>query len=130
MKKFPNLPLIDLMPFSEIDDKRPALLVTSGPAWNAVKDNLRGLNITATIEVTEATTEYWDNLQLPITNYQHEVVYAVGGGLTADAAKYFASKLNLPRWMRSLPPHQAFAKMDACTISRQKYPSASSLTLK
>lgn len=96
MKKFPNLPLIDLMPFSEIDDKRPALLVTSGPAWNAVKDNLRGLNITATIEVTEATTEYWDNLQLPITNYQHEVVYAVGGGLTADAAKYFASKLNLP----------------------------------
>ena len=96
MKKFPNLPLIDLMPFSEIDDKHPALLVTSGPAWNAVKDNLRGLNITATIEVTEATTEYWDNLQLPITNYQHEVVYAVGGGLTADAAKYFASKLNLP----------------------------------
>jgi len=104
MKKFPNLPIVDLIPFSEIDDKRPALLVTSGPAWNAVKDSLRGLNITATIEVAEATTEYWDNLQpfdrlrapLPITNYQFEIVYAVGGGLTADAAKYFASKLNLP----------------------------------
>lgn len=103
MKKFPNLPFVDLMPFTEIDDKRPALLVTSGPAWNAVKDSLRGLNITTTIEVAEATTEYWDNLQLPISNYQlpitnhhFEIVYAVGGGLTADAAKYFASKLNLP----------------------------------
>lgn len=96
MNKFPNLPFVDLMPFSEIDDKRPALLVTSGPAWNAVKDSLRGLNITATIEVTGATTEYWDNLQLPITNYHFEAIYAVGGGLTADAAKYFASKLKLP----------------------------------
>ncbi|HMX75480.1 MAG TPA: iron-containing alcohol dehydrogenase [Anaerolineales bacterium] len=96
MKKIPNLPIVDLMPFSEIDDKRPALLVTSGPAWNAVKNNLRGLNITHTIEVTEATTEYWDNLQLPITNHQIEIIYAVGGGLVADAAKYFASKLNLP----------------------------------
>ncbi|HNB87830.1 MAG TPA: iron-containing alcohol dehydrogenase [Anaerolineales bacterium] len=96
MKKIPNLPIVDLMPFSEIDDKRPALLVTSAPAWNAVKNNLRGLNITHTIEVTEATTEYWDNLQLPITNHQIEIIYAVGGGLVADAAKYFASKLNLP----------------------------------
>ena len=96
MKKIPNLPIVDLMPFSEIDDKRPALLVTSVPAWNAVKNNLRGLNITHTIEVTEATTEYWDNLQLPITNHQIEIIYAVGGGLVADAAKYFASKLNLP----------------------------------
>ena len=96
MKKIPNLPIVDLMPFSEIDDKRPALLVTSVPAWNAVKNNLRGLNITHTIEVTEATTEYWDNLQLPLTNHQIEIIYAVGGGLVADAAKYFASKLNLP----------------------------------
>ena len=57
MKKISNLPIVDLMPFSEIDDKRPALLVTSGPAWNAVKNTLRGLNIAHTIEVTEATTE-------------------------------------------------------------------------
>jgi len=95
MNKFPNLPFVDLMPFSEINDKRPALLVTSGPAWNAVKDSLRALNIAATIEVTEATTEYWDSL---VTCHPSpaEIVYAVGGGLTADAAKYFASKLNLP----------------------------------
>lgn len=96
MNKLPNLPFVQLMPFAEIEEKRNVLLVTSAPAWNVVKDSLRGLNITATIEVTEATTEFWDNLQLPITNQQFEVVYSVGGGLTADAAKYIAAKLNLP----------------------------------
>jgi glycerol-1-phosphate dehydrogenase [NAD(P)+] len=96
VKKIWNLPIVHLMSFSEIQEKRPALVVTSAPAWNAVKDKLRGLNIAAAIEVTEATTAHWDNLQLSISNLQPEVVYAVGGGLTADAAKYFASKLNLP----------------------------------
>jgi glycerol-1-phosphate dehydrogenase [NAD(P)+] len=91
-----NLPEVDLLPFAEIDEKRPILLVTSGPAWNAVKDNLCGLNIVETIDVTEATTEYWDNRQSKIENRKLEVVYAVGGGLTADAAKYVAVKLNLP----------------------------------
>lgn len=104
MKKFPNLPIVHLMPFAEIDDKRPALLITSGPAWNAVKNNLRGLNIVKTIEVTEATTEYWDSFLTAdgrpkteaVNGLPSAVVYAIGGGLTADAAKYFASKLNLP----------------------------------
>ena len=96
MNKIPNLPFVDLMPFASIEEKREVLLITSSPAWKAVKDSLRGLNITATIEVTEATTDHWDNLQLPITNQQFEVIYSVGGGLTADAAKYIAAKLNLP----------------------------------
>ncbi|MBN8655648.1 MAG: iron-containing alcohol dehydrogenase [Anaerolineae bacterium] len=96
MNKLPNLPFVQLMPFAEIEEKRNVLLITSAPAWNVVKDSLCGLNITATIEVTEATTEFWDNLQLPITNQQFEVVYSVGGGLTADAAKYISAKLNLP----------------------------------
>lgn len=96
MKKIPNLPAVQLMPFSEINEKRTVLLITSGPAWNAVKDNLRGLNIAEIIEVSEATTEYWNNLQSKTINRKSEVIYAVGGGLTADAAKYFASKLNLP----------------------------------
>ncbi|NUM47795.1 MAG: iron-containing alcohol dehydrogenase [Anaerolineales bacterium] len=95
MNKFPNLPVVHLTPFSEVEEKRPVLLVTSAPAWNAVKANLRGLNIAATIEVTEATVENWDTL---ITRHSSpaEIIYAVGGGLTADAAKYFAAKLNLP----------------------------------
>lgn len=96
MKKIWNLPKVEFMPFYEIEEQRSILLVTSGPAWNAVKDNLPGLNITETIEITEATTEYWNNRQSQIQNRKSEIVYAVGGGLTADAAKYFASKLNLP----------------------------------
>lgn len=95
MNKIWNLPKVDILPFSEIYEKRPVLLVTSSPAWNAVKGQLH-INIAATLEVTEATTENWDNLQLRITNHQLEVVYSVGGGLTADAAKYIAAKLNLP----------------------------------
>jgi len=95
IKKVPNLPFVHLMPFGEIEEKREVLLVTSTPAWNAVKDSLRGLNVTASIQVTEATTEHWDQFQLPIANHPLEVVYAVGGGLTADAAKYIAAKLNL-----------------------------------
>jgi glycerol-1-phosphate dehydrogenase [NAD(P)+] len=96
MRQIWNLPKVDLLPFTDIEEKRPVLMVTSGPAWNAVKYNLRGLNITNMIEVTEATTEYWDNCQSKIENQNSEIIYAVGGGLTADAAKYFAVKLNLP----------------------------------
>ena len=107
MKKIWNLPIVHLAPFAEIEEKRPALLVTSAPAWNAVKDQLKGLNIVETIEVTEATTNYWDAL-LPAESpspvgrgargegQRFEIIYAVGGGLTADAAKYFAVKLGLP----------------------------------
>jgi glycerol-1-phosphate dehydrogenase [NAD(P)+] len=103
MRKFWNLPVVDLTPFSEIEEKRPALVVTSAPAWNAVKGHLRGLKIADRLEVTEATTEQWDNL-LSLMDIRNsvmldrplEVVYAIGGGLTADAAKYMAQKLGLP----------------------------------
>jgi glycerol dehydrogenase-like iron-containing ADH family enzyme len=97
MKKIPNLPIVDLMSFSEVVEKRPTLLVTSKPAWNAEKNSLRGLNIAETIEVTEANTAHWDTLQSKIKNQKSEIVYAVGGGLVADASKYISAKLNLPQ---------------------------------
>ncbi len=96
MNEFPNLPFAHLMPFPAIEEKRPTLLLTSAPAWNAVKEQLKGLNIAALLEVTEADTEHWDALQSKIENQKPEIVYAVGGGLTADAAKYIAVKLGLP----------------------------------
>ena len=95
MKQIWNLPIVHLMPFNEIDEKRSVLLVTSLPAWNAVNDKLH-LNLKARIEVTEATTDYWDSLLATIKDPSFEVVYAVGGGLAADAAKYFAVRFNLP----------------------------------
>ncbi|MCK7467102.1 MAG: hypothetical protein MZU91_02410 [Desulfosudis oleivorans] len=86
MKKIWNLPRVELASFDDIQETQPVLLVTSAPAWNAVKASLRGLNIVETIEVKEATTENWDSL-LTMGNGKSSVVYAVGGGLTADAAK-------------------------------------------
>jgi len=92
----PNLPVTSLMPFSEIDEPCPVLLVTSGPAWEAVKDRLPGLRVAARLEPVEATSGHWDNLLSSLEDPPAQVLYAVGGGLTADAAKYFASRLDLP----------------------------------
>ena len=73
MKPIWNLPKVELMPFSEIEEKQNVLLITSAPAWNAVKDSLRGLNVTETIEVTEANTSHWDNLQSSIQNQKSKI---------------------------------------------------------
>lgn len=95
MNKMPNLPIVDLMPFAELEEKRPVLLVTSSPAWNAVKDSLRGLNVAVTVEATEASVAHWDSL-LASVHGEPGVIYSVGGGLTADASKYMAARLALP----------------------------------
>jgi glycerol-1-phosphate dehydrogenase [NAD(P)+] len=94
MNKIWNLPTTHLISFSEIDEKRPVLLVTSAPAWQAVKNKLR-FKPAARVEVTEAKTAHWDAL-LATVAAQTSVVYAVGGGLVADASKYMAVKLGLP----------------------------------
>jgi glycerol-1-phosphate dehydrogenase [NAD(P)+] len=96
MTRIPNLPSVQLAPFAEVVERRPVLLVTSTPAWNAVHTHLVGLNVVETVEASEATTAAWDALQTTLTPQRAEVVYAVGGGLTADAAKYLAAKLSLP----------------------------------
>ena len=92
----PNLPVASLSPFSEIDEKRPVLLVTSPPAWNAVRDRLPGLRVASRLEPVEATTAAWDSQLASVKDSPGEVLYSVGGGLTADAAKYFAARLDLP----------------------------------
>jgi glycerol-1-phosphate dehydrogenase [NAD(P)+] len=91
-----NLPSTSLIPFSEIDEKRPVLLVTSTPAWTEVQNSLTGLQVTARLEPIEATLTAWDNLLAALRDSPAQVVYSVGGGLTADAAKYFSACLNLP----------------------------------
>lgn len=96
MNRIVNLPDIHLLPFSEITENRKAILVTSAPAWDAVKGNLRELNFIRQVEVTEAQPSHWDALLSGVAKSEFEIVYSVGGGLTADAAKYLASKMDLP----------------------------------
>lgn len=96
MNKIWNLPAIECASFEQIDDQRPALLVTSAPAWDAVKEHLRGLRIACTIEIMEASIVHWDARLSSIEEARSSVVYAVGGGLAADAAKYLAARLKLP----------------------------------
>lgn len=94
MKPIWNLPKVDRMPFSEIVEKRPTLLITSTPAWDAVKGKLN-LPVVEQVEVTQATTAHWESL-IAALQRPEDVVYAVGGGLVADAAKYIAVQLGLP----------------------------------
>lgn len=90
-RKIWPVPVQKIMPYEAIEEKRSVALVTSGPAWEAVKYKLN-LPIVWQTNVKMATTDYWDSL---MENFNGEVIYAVGGGLTADAAKYMAVKQGL-----------------------------------
>jgi len=92
MKTIWNLPTVNLIHLGEIEEKRQVALVYSGPAWQAVEDKLH-VPVVWKAEVLEATTEDWDRR---MAGLRGEVVYSVGGGLTADAAKYMAAKSGLP----------------------------------
>ena len=92
MNLIPNLPKTHLIPLRDVEERRPVALVTSAPAWKAVENQLH-LPFAWQTEVLEATTENWDDIS---KGFKGDVVYSVGGGLTADAAKYFATKHDLP----------------------------------
>ena len=85
------VPVQKIMPYEAIEEKRPVALVTSRPAWEAVKCKLN-LPIVWRTNVKMAMADYWDSL---MENFKGEVIYAVGGGLVVDAAKYIAIKQGL-----------------------------------
>jgi glycerol-1-phosphate dehydrogenase [NAD(P)+] len=90
-----NLPKVKQMPFSELEERRRVLLVTSAPAWKAVKDRLR-LTVAVRLEPDSANLADWQRLLGALDAYMFEKIYAVGGGLAADAAKYLAAQLDMP----------------------------------
>jgi glycerol-1-phosphate dehydrogenase [NAD(P)+] len=87
-----NVPIINILPFTQIEETRSVALVHTQPAYEIVKNKL-DLSIVWQAEVFEATQTHWDLLDREL---DAEVIYSVGGGLSVDAAKYLASKHNLP----------------------------------
>jgi glycerol-1-phosphate dehydrogenase [NAD(P)+] len=92
MKHVWNLPKTEYVSLSDYEESRSVALVYSGAAWNHVKDKLH-LPLVWQTEVADATEESWSGLA---TQLQGEVIYAVGGGLAVDAAKYLSLKSGLP----------------------------------
>ena len=40
-----NLPLVEFIPFDELEEERPVIIVTTTGAWEAVAEDLKHLNI-------------------------------------------------------------------------------------
>jgi glycerol-1-phosphate dehydrogenase [NAD(P)+] len=95
-----NLPIIEFIPFDEIEEERSVVLVTSSGAWEAVADDLAHLDIKCQVKVAEATLPHFITLTNQVQQILNDdisrAVFAVGGGLATDAAKYISNSLNLP----------------------------------
>jgi glycerol-1-phosphate dehydrogenase [NAD(P)+] len=93
MMRIWNVPVMEVMPFSDWEDARDVALLYSGPAFEAVQEWLPSLNFVSQAEPVAATLEHWETL---LADLHGDVVYAIGGGLVVDAAKYAADRLDLP----------------------------------
>lgn len=86
------LPTVVYMPLAEVEEPRDVALIYSDLAWRAVENKLR-LKVVSRVEVREATVEHFDAMAAAM---EGDVIYAVGGGLATDAAKYVAHKKGMP----------------------------------
>lgn len=89
-----NLPLIELRDLSTVRETRPAAVLTGNRAWNAVGSRLE-LPIVVQAEPHTARFDFLEELASNLPE-SVRVVYGIGGGLAADAAKYVAWKNGLP----------------------------------
>lgn len=92
MKRIWPNPIIEIMPFNHIEESRDVALVFSRAAYDAVKERLH-FHISSFTEPLEATSAHWDAIGADL---EGDVIYAVGGGLAVDTAKYFAAKYDKP----------------------------------
>jgi glycerol-1-phosphate dehydrogenase [NAD(P)+] len=90
-----HLPRIEILDLNTIDEKRPAALLTGEHSWQVASS--RGLNLPLVIQAEphKADHEFFKTLSKELPP-QVEVIYAVGGGLVADCAKYIG-------WVNKLP---------------------------
>ncbi len=103
-----NLPVVDFIPFDELEEERPVALVTTSAAWDTVKDDLKHLDIVWRADVTEPIVQQWANLTMDLQKTalgdREMTIYAVGGELPVESAKYIAHHTNLeliclPTWL-------------------------------
>lgn len=94
--RIPHLPTVEMLRISTISDTRTALIVSSPPAWQAVANDFRGVPNAHIIWSSEATIVAWDDAIRALPQRDFAVVYAVGGGLAVDTAKYIACQRHLP----------------------------------
>jgi glycerol-1-phosphate dehydrogenase [NAD(P)+] len=87
-----TLPKIEIIPWRDLQEVRSVGVVTTHASWQAEMSKLPFEPVWVG-EVQTATTEEWDRLSVKV---QGDVIYALGGGLAADAGKYLAAKHELP----------------------------------
>jgi glycerol-1-phosphate dehydrogenase [NAD(P)+] len=100
-----SVPGIEFQSFDEITETRPVILVTTPGSWGAVKTDLQSLQIAHSYTIQSATASKWMEMSAEVlankSNLEDPVIYAVGGGLPVDAAKYLSHHTSLPLY--SLP---------------------------
>ncbi|MCG9132409.1 iron-containing alcohol dehydrogenase [Candidatus Poribacteria bacterium] len=90
-KKIGRLPDMVRCSFADIEERRDAVVLTTDPAWKAVKGI--AINSHQLIYVTGNTDAAMAGIAEAC---EGEVVYGIGGGLTIDTAKYVAAANGLP----------------------------------
>lgn len=89
-----TLPKIEIMPLSSIRETRPTALLTGKTAWATV-GSMFDLPLVVQAEPHTASRAFLDELVGGLPEHV-QVIYAVGGGLVCDVAKYIGSKRNVP----------------------------------
>jgi glycerol-1-phosphate dehydrogenase [NAD(P)+] len=90
----PWLPRIEYVALRDVRDDRRVGVFTSGPAWDALGGSL-DLNVISRFEPPDATEQAFIDAadQIPAGA---QAIYAVGGGLAFDSAKFAAHRRSLP----------------------------------
>lgn len=91
------IPKIEYTPWTDIAENRVAGLVYTPPLDELYGNRLR-MDFASRLSVEEASIAHWSDLA---KQFEGGVVYALGGGLAVDAAKYVAMQRNAP--LISLP---------------------------
>lgn len=89
-----SLPNVEITHLVDIVEHRPLALLAGDRAWRAV-NSLLSLPIVVQANPERLEADYLDDLAANLPP-EVKVVWGIGGGMVADAAKYIASRRSLP----------------------------------